>query len=154
MKPVSSVTPPLGVNGIHYANNNLYYTSTSHELFVRLPVPSLTGTASGAPSVVASDFGNLDDFDLDNVANAYIATNASALTFVRPNGQVTTLAGGGSSTAVSGITGAKFGRTPSDRELLYMGTTGGSFQYLTGNFTSPGAILKIDMGAAGYFDSV
>lgn len=153
MKAVPGSTPLLGVNGIRYANDNLYYTSTDKQLFVRLPVSSTAGTALGAPYVVAGDFGKLDDFDLDDAANAYIATDSSALSFVRPDGQVTILAGGNTSTAVSGITGAKFGRTAWDREVLYMGTTGGSYQYLTGTFTSPGAILKMDVGAAGYFNS-
>lgn len=154
MKSIVGSTPTLGVNGIHYTNNTLYYTSTDQQLFVSLPISPLRGAATGGPRVIAGGFGRLDDFDLDDVANAYIAVNSTVLSFVQPNGQVRTLAGGGSSTAVSGITGAKFGRTSSDRKVLYMGTTGGSYQYVTGNFTSPGAILKMDLGAAGYFDSV
>ena len=153
MKPVSGDEPYLGVNGIHYTSDTLYYTSTNQQLFVSLPVSSTTGAAAGNAKVVAGNFDGLDDFDLDDVPNAYIATNSTALNFVRPNGQVIGLAGGDGTSTIPGITGAKFGRGASDKEVIYMGTTGGSEQYVTGTYTTPGAILKIDIGAAGYFDS-
>lgn len=152
MKSIAGDIPQLGVNGVHYTNGDLYYTSTDQQLFVRLPVSSITGGAFGNPSVIASNFGQPDDFALDNVDNAYVAVNATALGFIQPNGAVTVLAGGPNTNTLPGITSAKFGRTPSDSEVLYIGATGGSFQYPTGDFTTPGALLKINIGAAGYFD--
>ena len=152
MKSVAGDIPQLGVNGIHYTNGVLYYTNTDQQLFVNLPVSSITGGASGNPSIVAKSFGMPDDFALDNADNAYVAVNATALSFIQPNGAVTVLAGGPSTNTLPGITSAKFGRTSSDNEVLYIGTTGGSFQYVTGDFTTPGALLKINIGAAGYFD--
>ena len=154
MKSIAGNIPQLGVNGLHYTSGDLYYTSTDQQLFVSLSISPSTGAASGNPSVIASGFGMPDDFALDNVHNAYVAVNATALSFIQPDGLVTVLAGGPNNNTLPGITSAKFGRTLFDNEVLYIGTTGGSFQYPSGDFTTPGAILKIKIGAAGYFDYV
>ena len=152
MKSIAGDIPQLGVNGLHYTSGDLYYTSTDQQLLVSLPISPSTGAASGNPTVIASKFGMPDDFALDNVDNAYVAVNSTALCFIQTNGKVTVLAGGPNTATLPGITSAKFGRTSSDNEVLYIGTTGGSFQYPSGHFTTPGALLKINIGAAGYFD--
>ena len=151
MQSLAGDMPTLGVNGIHYVNGYLYYTSTDQQLLVRLPISS-AGTATGQPITVASSFGYLDDFDLDNVNNAYVAVNSTAISLVQPNGHVLLLSGGSGAPALPGVTGGRFGRTALDATTLYIGTTGGSFAYLSQNFTHPGGILKIEVGAAGYFD--
>ena len=151
MKSIPGDIPTLGVNGIHYTNGYLYYTSTDQQLLVRLPINS-AGLATGQPVVVAGSFGNLDDFDLDNVSNAYVAVNSTAVSLVQPDGHELVLSGGSGTSALPGVTGGRFGRTPSDATTLYIGTTGGSFGYVTQDFTHPGGILKIEVGAAGYFD--
>jgi hypothetical protein len=151
MKSIAGKIPTLGVNGVHYTNGYLYYTSTDQQLFVRLPIHS-DGSAAGAPSVIAGSFGELDDFDLDNVDNGFLVVNATAISLVQPNGAEMLLSGGSGASALPGPTCARFGCTPSDETILYVGTTGGSFQYPTQKFTTPGGILKIEVGVAGYFD--
>ena len=152
MKAITGMEPSLGINGIRYKNGYLYFTTTTQQTFVRLPL-NLDGSAAGNPVIVNSAFGRPDDFALDDVNNSYVATNADSLTLLQSNGSATVLAGGASSTALPGITGAKFGRTPADREVLYMGTTGGSALYsTTREFTIPGGVSKINIGAAGYYN--
>jgi hypothetical protein len=153
MKAISGAVPSLGVNGIRYKEGFLYFTTTTREAFIRLPIHA-NGSAAGDPDVVATSFGRPDDFALDAVNNAYVATNANSIVFIKPDGCPTLLAGGPLSTALPGVTGAKFGRTKADREILYMGTTGGSELYAsTRNFTIPGGVSKIDIGATGYYNS-
>ena len=131
----------------------LYFTTTTQQIFVRLPI-NPDGSAAGNPVIINSSFGRPDDFALDEVNNCYVATNADSLTLLKADGSSILLAGGASSTALPGITGAKFGRTEADKEILYMGTTGGSELYALPreNFTIPGGISKINIGAAGYYN--
>ena len=146
MKSVAGDIPAIGVNGLHYTNGILYYTSTDQQLLVRLAINS-DGSAAGSPFTIAHNFGQPDDFGFDGVMNAYVAVNSTALALIQPNGAVTVLA-----SPLPGVTAAKFGRTPADSEILYLSTTGGSLGYATGTFTQPGGVLKIDIGAAGYFN--
>ena len=152
MAPVAGDIPFIGINGIKYVNGNLYFTNTDQQLFVRLPL-STSGVVTGSAVVVNSAFGRPDDFTLDGVNNAFVALNSNSIGLLQPNGKATVLAGGSTSTALPGVTGAKFGRTATDSKVLYMGTTGGSYIYATTrNFTVPGGISKIDIGGAGYFN--
>ena len=152
MKAITGMVPALGVNGIRYDDGYLYFTTTTQQIFVRLPI-NPDGSAAGNPVIINSSFGRPDDFALDEVNNCYVATNADSLTLLKADGSSILLAGGASSTALPGITGAKFGRTEADKEILYMGTTGGSELYATTrNFTIPGGISKINIGAAGYYN--
>ncbi|KAJ5974817.1 hypothetical protein N7481_008524 [Penicillium waksmanii] len=142
MKSLDGHIPALGVNGIKYADGALYCTSTDQQLFVRLPIDAL-GVPTGSPITIASGFGQPDDFALDEANNAYVAVNANSLVLIQPNGDFRTLAGGDSSTALAGITGAKFGRNKHDQKILYVSKTGGSSSYFTGNFLVPGGISKV-----------
>lgn len=155
MKAIPGRIPPIGVNGVHVRNGDLYFTNTDHSTVWRLPLQP-DGSAAGTAEVVGYGLGGtLDDFAMDDVDNIYVAMNATGLVFVpvddsKPS---TLLAGGDQSTALLGITGAAFGRTTFDRGVLYMGTTGGSFNYFSGNFTRPGGVSKIDLRTSGYWNS-
>ena len=152
MAPIAGDIPHLGINGIKYTDGNLYFTNTDQQLFVRLPL-SMNGVVTGNAVVLNSAFGMPDDFALDCVNNAFVALNSNSIGLLQPNGNSTVLAGGSTSTVLPGVTGAKFGRTATDSQVLYMGTTGGSFVYATTrDFTVSGGVSKIDIGGAGYFN--
>ena len=142
MKPLEGHIPALGINGIKYRDGYLYCTSTDQQLFVRLAFDA-AGKPSGNPITIASGFGQPDDFALDGSGNAYVAVNADSLILIKPNGDYMTLAGGNTTTELAGITGAQFGRTPYDQNILYVSTTGGSSGYLTGDYQGPGGISKV-----------
>jgi hypothetical protein len=142
----------LNMTDMAPVNGNLFFTNTDQQLVVRLPL-SMEGVVTGSAVVVNRDFGLPDDFTVDEVNNVFVAVNSNSLGLLQPNGNSTILAGGGTSNALPGITGAKFGRTALDSEVLYMGTTGGSYLYATTrDFTIPGGISKINIGNAGYFN--
>lgn len=148
LKSTPGSIPNIGVNGIHFCqtSNVLYFTSTDQKIFAKLPLNPQTGAAAGPLEIVASAFGMPDDFALDTLGNAYVAVNSSSLVLLQPNGNATVLAGGiNNLTALPGITGAKFGRTVLDKGTLYMGTTGGSRNYITRQFTIPGGISKVQI---------
>jgi hypothetical protein len=153
-KAIPGGIPHIGVNGVHVKNGDLYFTNTDHSTVWRIPL-HLDGSAAGPTQVVGYGFGGaLDDFAIDEANNVYVAMNATGLVFVPSHGLGPSilLAGGDQLTTLSGITGAAFGRTPSDRGVLYMGTTGGSFNYISGKFTQPGGVSKIDIKASGFWN--
>lgn len=56
------------------------------------------------------------------------------------------LAGSKNSLSVAGPTAVRFGRGWSDRRSVYVSLSGGSTQYLTGNLTNGGGIVRVDVG--------
>ena len=71
------VPPPPGVNGVRYASRTgyLYYTSTAHKLFMRVPVDPRTREPAGTPEFVAGGV-MADGFCLDEDASvAYLTSH-------------------------------------------------------------------------------
>lgn len=74
---VSVLGPQPGINGIRYAERTsfVYYTSTAHKLFMRVPVDPTTFSPAGPPEIVASEVV-ADDFCIDeNAGVAYLTTH-------------------------------------------------------------------------------
>jgi len=69
---------------------------------------------------------------------------------LRNNGVRVRLAGGLEDTIVAGTTAAAFGRTPRDRTILYVTTTGGMSNLVAGKI-EPGRVLKLDVTGATDF---
>jgi hypothetical protein len=114
---------PLGVDGLHVANDFLYFTNLGSNLLGRIPIDG-SGSAIGLVENVTSSLAFPDDFALREDGTAYIA-GANTLWKVGPRGNVEVLAGGINDTVVEGATSAQFGRTILDRDVLYVGTNGG-----------------------------
>jgi len=124
MKPTSALQVP-GINGLKIRDGYLYYTSSAQALFIRIPINGTDGSPAGpAEAVARSIFG--DDFSFDSAGNAYIAQNPlNTVSKVTGGGVVSIVAGSLNSTEVAGATATGFGRTPNDRSVLYVTTTGG-----------------------------
>lgn len=114
----------LGINGIHIRADYVYYTNSGQELFVKLRIHP-NGTQAGAAQIlVANYFG--DDFAFDHIGNAYVTEDpGNALYKVTPSGEVSVVLGGANESLIEGDTAAQFGRTPIDRDVLYITTNGG-----------------------------
>ena len=123
MKPNASLQ--LGINGMKIRGGYLYYTSSAQEIFCRILINSADGTAGGPAKVIAKNVLG-DDFSLDPAGNAWIGQDPNnTVVKITPEGGVTFVAGSLNSTVVAGATSTAFGRTPLDRSVLYVTTTGG-----------------------------
>ncbi|KAK5126036.1 hypothetical protein LTR85_011391 [Meristemomyces frigidus] len=112
---------PLGVNGIHILDHELYFTNTGAGLFGKVMITA-NGSAAGPVQVIAKNIIP-DDFALAANGTAYIVGD-STLWEVSPAGQVAVLAGP-SDPAILGDTSAHFGRTAKDSAVLNIVTNGG-----------------------------
>ncbi|KAL6719774.1 hypothetical protein ACLMJK_001695 [Lecanora helva] len=138
-----------GVNGIKLYNNFLYFANTGQQTVVKVPING-KGEASGDFTTLSKG-GILqpDDFALDAQGDVYAATgltNQEGLAFVpREGGPAIRIAG------AAGPTGAAFGRTKEDRDVVYLTTSGGGNAYQAdGPVTVSGKVLKINVDRIGY----
>lgn len=110
---------PLGVDGLHIAHGDLYFTNLGNNLLGRIPVDS-HGNPKGPVENVTSKLVYPDDFALRKDGTAYVG-GANTLWRVAPGGGVKTLAGGLDDETLEGVTSAQFGRTEVDQDVLYLG---------------------------------
>ena len=144
--PTMAPTPStqLGINGMKIRGGYLYYTTSAQATFNRIPINAADGSPAGPAEVLARFFLG-DDFSFDPAGNAYVAQNAvNTVAKVTPGGVVSIVAGSLDSTVVAGSTSTKFGRTPKDRSVLYVTTTGG---YLSPVVLQGGKVVAIDTEA-------
>ncbi|TVY84561.1 hypothetical protein LSUE1_G002749 [Lachnellula suecica] len=117
-----------GVNGIHVREGVLYFTNTGEGIFAKMPIYQ-DGTPAGNASVIvrAMEGNTLDDFALRG-DSAYLVTgygNSIDRVKLDGSGRQKIVAGSLNSTALAEPTGAAFGRTEIDRDVLYIVTAGG-----------------------------
>ncbi|KZP16618.1 quino protein amine dehydrogenase beta chain-like protein [Athelia psychrophila] len=132
MKIAPNSTLQVGINGLHIREKDLYYTSSTQGLFVRMRIHP-DGTPAGAAKVIAHNGQVNDDFTFDRAGNyAYVATNSDNMVQrITPGGHVTVVAGKPDSKVVAGATAVEFGRTRADKSVLYV-TTDGKFTNAAG----------------------
>ncbi|OAP60251.1 hypothetical protein AYL99_05253 [Fonsecaea erecta] len=120
-----SPSKAAGINGLKYQNGYLYYTNTGNNLYYRLPIYA-NGSASAEPETIAQVTKG-DDLILDGAGTAYICQQVNSVSRVAINGTQQVIAGTINSNASSllGPTAVAWGRTPSDRDRLYVTTNGG-----------------------------
>lgn len=140
--------PGVGINGIKVRNHTLFFANTDRKIFGRIPVSS-DGTPEAPPTVVAN-LEAPDDFSLGARGQAFVALNgANALVRVSKEGAVTRLAGGAPGSVLAGPTATALGRGEGDRRSVYISTSGGVQEYVTGNVTVAGTISRVDL--KGYY---
>jgi sugar lactone lactonase YvrE len=142
MKPLPPPAEQLGINGINVRSGVLYWTNTLQTLFARVPIHS-DGTAAG-PSELITRNGLNDDFTFDFAGTAYIGQNvANTLGIVTAANVSSTLVGNLNSTELVGPTAVQFGRTESDRSVLYVTTSGGLAVPVNGTYTEGGKVVAV-----------
>jgi hypothetical protein len=153
MKPGPPVTPPQpGINGIKYdaKDGYVYYTSTFHELFMRVRVDPRTLNPASAPELVAQ--GHLwDDFNLDeNAGVAYITTHRQNTIERVPldphSGQTEqTVAGMPFNPLLAGPSAFAWGPSPGDLgSVAYITTDGGATAPPAG-IVRPARLLRAEL---------
>ena len=113
---------PLGVDGIHITDEHLYFTNPGSNLLGKIPIDDY-GNPTGPVENMTSKLVFPDDFALRADGTAFPA-GANTLWRVDPNGEVKVLAGGLQDKTLEGVTSAQFGRTNTDRNVLYLGKGG------------------------------
>ena len=136
------------VNGLKIRKQKLYFTNTGQETLVSVPINS-RGETVGKYTVLAEGGFIPDDFAMDAGGDFYVTSitaGRNGIAFIpREGGNATMLAGMG------GPTGAAFGRTARDRNILYVSTSGGDEAYNTGEpVTVSGKILKVAVGRTSF----
>lgn len=125
---------PIGINGIHFFQGDLYFDNGILSTMYRVKV---TPTGSIAPhaaveTVAVLDAEFLDDFSFAADGTIYVETNKdNRVIAVRPDGEGgygegVVVEGEATSPLLAGDTASAFGRTKADREVLYVVTSGGA----------------------------
>ena len=135
---------PLGVDGIHILNNELYFTNLATSLLGKATLTA-EGSVKGSIQNLSTSATLGDDFCLAEDGTAYVAGD-NTLWRVRPDGATDAIVGGANSTVLQGVTSAQFGRTKRDRDVVYMGTQGGLLFLPPGGDIHGGQLLAVNVG--------
>jgi len=134
----------IGANGLRLFHDFIYFTNTQKENLVKVAINS-KGEAVGNYTIMAQGGFGPDDIAIDAHGDVYVTSytqGKNGVAFVpREGGPATYIAG------MAGPTSCAFGRTAADRDILYVSTSGGDYEYLSGQpVTVSGKILKVDVG--------
>ncbi|KAL8823433.1 MAG: hypothetical protein Q9191_005858 [Dirinaria sp. TL-2023a] len=123
--PTMKPTPgnPVGIDGIKIRDKTLYFTNPCEKTFVKIPLHD-NGTAAASSEVVAKG-AEVDDFVFDNAGNGYMSVFSSHGIGLVASNATNIHVVANSSTALAGPTACRFGRMPSDSNMLYVSTNGG-----------------------------
>lgn len=138
MAPTAS--PPTGVNGIKVRNNFLYFTNSNQAIWAKIPING-DGTPAGSSTIEIPNFTATDDFQFDYIGDPVFAGNNKLRARSVLGGAVVPVS---TDALLSGSTACKFGRTWSDWPSLYVSTNGGIAGYVSGTFTQPGRVVRVD----------
>ena len=130
--------PGFGVNGIRTHGRYLYFVNIGKGLLGRIPIDSRTGAATGPVEIISDGVRGVDDFALSKTARTVYAASLfqNALVEVASNGETEIIAGGPDGALFVGPTSAQLGRTPQDRNVVYVVSSGAVFDPSTGGFNS------------------
>ncbi|KGO68802.1 hypothetical protein PITC_076840 [Penicillium italicum] len=141
MLPATGQAIQVGVNGLKVLNHYVYYTSTTQEIFARIPVDG-NATAVGPLEIITSGF-TFDDFSLTADGTAYLSTNPqNELIQVSPEGRVRLFAGNQFMLTVGGSTTVAINH---EHSVLYLATSGAQFAPVLGRM-EPAKIVSIPLG--------
>jgi len=145
MKFPAGATTNLGVNGLKIKDSYLYWTNTAVGTLNKILITPW-GTPIGSSSVVSANVPKADDFVFRDDGTAFIAQNQmDELSVLPPYTETAVLvAGSPISTILAGVTAGRFGRTASDRERLYLTTSGGLALPINGTVVVPGKVAYVD----------
>jgi sugar lactone lactonase YvrE len=133
LKPNMTATYQIGVNGIVVHGSYLYFDNSGQAPLLGRFALNADGTPSGAAEIVVAEpdfpanaaYHGFDDFTFDSSGNVWLATNPSRqIVKISPAGAVTVEAGNLQDTTLKGCTSLQFGRTASDRHVLYVNVNG------------------------------
>ncbi|KAF2741490.1 hypothetical protein EJ04DRAFT_571572 [Polyplosphaeria fusca] len=109
-------TMNIGINGMRYYDEHIYFTNSYRGLFGRVPI-SKTGYQAGDVEVIADLPTGNDDFAIGADGRAWITVHPSSILVVDQQGNVSVALNG---TEVPDPTSAAFGRGRHDNKTLYV----------------------------------
>ncbi|CAG8419097.1 unnamed protein product [Penicillium salamii] len=137
MKANSDLGILIGVNGLKILHDYMYYSNSPKQIFCRIRIDTRTGRALGPYEVISHDT-LADDFAVDPWGIGYLASPTNnEIIKVYPDGFHEVVAGSKNSRELMSVTAAAFGRTQSDRHVLYV-TTGGETEHAVNTTASLG----------------
>ena len=141
MLPADGQPIPVGVNGLKIRENYIYFTSTTQEIFGRIPIDE-NASATGDLEIITSGFV-VDDFLLLEDGTAYLTTNTmNSILKVSPQGSVQLLAGNAFKMTVAGSTAVVMSH---DQSTLYVTTSGALIAPVMCEKTEPGKIVAVSL---------
>lgn len=142
LRPVREQMP--GANGIKVSRGRAWLSVTDRDAIIRIPVAA--DTRAGTIEVVAEGL-RADDFAFAVSGTMYITTHvAQTVLRLDPDGTRTTIAG--PDEGAVGSTACAFGRTPQDRQSLYVTTNGGLSSPYEGALQDA-KLLRLQVGEHG-----
>ncbi|KIX95809.1 uncharacterized protein Z520_08517 [Fonsecaea multimorphosa CBS 102226] len=124
MDPLPNEAAPLGINGLHVVEDELFYTNSNQQTFNKVRVDTKTGRATGpVETIVNSTAIAPDDFTIDFEGNVWIADNLfNELSLVKGGATLEStgeskpalVSGSLNSTTIAGHTSAAFGVSSDD----------------------------------------
>ncbi|KAI1776671.1 hypothetical protein F4818DRAFT_440070 [Hypoxylon cercidicola] len=144
---------PIGINGLKTHGGYAYWSNSTQAAIYRTEIDghgylaaATNGTATPIEIVETMDSPFVDDFALDARELLWAATNAdSKVDVVCADESVETVVGGADEDALGGDSAVAFGRTPLDRNVLYVTTNG----TLTNNRMEPAKVVAVNR--AGFY---
>jgi hypothetical protein len=141
--PAEGAPMPLGINGVKIHDGYVYFTNTTRATFYRVPVDA-DAKPTGEIEVQATGFPQDDCYVMDD-GTAYVVTHVTNMVMkVSPKGEAISIAGGFKSMDVAGCTACAVGRTPEDKNVLYVCTGGGNSLPVDGQ-TEPAKVVAIEL---------
>lgn len=129
-----------GVNGIRVVGNTLYYNNPSVGTFGRVQIDPNTGRKVGAVTVLTTGL-DPDDFEIDDQQKFAYITNGPENQLLQID-----LKTGAKKVFASNLPGPTSARWISSKDkgkVLYVSTTGGIDQWISGHVTLGGAFYKV-----------
>lgn len=142
MLPAAGAPVKIGINGIKRFGDYVYYTSSTQELFARIPMTkSSTHIIPTGPVEVLSSGTFADDFAIHSGdGTAFLAGNVNNQLFKLPlGGAISVFAGAATSLEVAGCTSVGFAK---HGEMLYVATTGALGAPVNGTAVEPAKIVR------------
>ena len=149
MNPPAWAPLPFGIGGIQLHKGYLYFVVCFEALIYRIRFTDDGYPAPGAEVelVLALRSIYIDNFvigpgDDDTI---WAATNADNRLFaIKPDGNITVVAGAPDELTLAGVIAGAFGRLPGDTNTLYLVTSGGLLNPINGSLFEGGKVAAVD----------
>ncbi|KAH9904864.1 hypothetical protein F4778DRAFT_731036 [Xylariomycetidae sp. FL2044] len=155
VQPVPGGAFVAGVNGLKIHGGYLYWSNSNRVALYRIRINGNGYPVVGAAvEEIATIEGAtlIDDFALDAHDNIWAATNVdNSLVVVGTDRSQQVVLGSPTELTLAGDTAVAFGRTPRDRHIAYVTTSGAQLSPVNGTITEPGKVVAVD--ARGYWES-
>lgn len=136
-----TVEVPLGVNGIHILNSELYFTNLATNSVGKTITPG--GSAASTIQTLTTEALAADNSALSDDGVVY-AAGANTLWRVSADGHTAAFVGNPGITVLQGITSARFGRISVDKDVLYLSTQGGLLEDPPGSSVHSAQLLAVN----------